>query len=948
MEAQSKRSVLGANLSGVVLAAIILVMAATNTVMAKSLYLLADVNADPPIVQVYNIAADGSLTLQAEHTIPQHSLGAVDLAIDSTSGCLFVVYRSSNVIQVVDSRTMVDEGAATVPGAINLAGIVYDRDNRAIYCVERGINRLYAYDWDASTKTLTQMPGSPFTYAGSGAYGIALDEARDQLYVANHTNAIAAYNTSDWSPAGTVSITPLAVSVAVDATNSLLYSGAGFLNDHPLTQYDLAAHAETAITVETDVRVTGIAVDPANGCVYVSTGRDNLPGGDNLVVFDKSLTQIDLLPIDGNPAGLVVSSGGFGHNPLNLSKVIADRLEYVEIGDTITYDICLDNSDNDVAATNVFVVETLPNMVDFVTADGDGVFGHYDPLAHRYTWSYASLESGASACLQLAVQVNASATAGTTITSSTTIYSDQTTPTTTSVGIDTKHVVYNCLNLSTSIAGEIDYVDVGDTITYDVCFDNNDNDFAAINISITDTLPVEVNFITADGNGVFGQYNPVMHTYMWSYMSLSPGSHACLQIAVQVNQNATARRTITNFVTIGGGEIPPATSSVDIDTNDITCNPLNLTKSIVGATGEPAEYAYIGETITYNICFDNNDHDFPITDVAVVDMLPHEVNFVGAEGDGVFGQYNPDMHTYTWSYASLEPGASDCLQLVGQVNQGTQPNTIVTNLVTIDSNETLPAMKSAHTVAKEPLHNPLNLSKSIAGEVGCVDINDIITYDICFDNNDNDQTVKNVSIVDVLPEEVDFVAADGDGVFGLYDLNTHTYTWSCPSLQPGASNCLQLVVQVNQDPEPNNATITNSVTVTADQTPPTAASVDVAKCGFEPLQADLRIVKVSLVPRKRLKDIMVIVKLPQGVNTCDIRDVPLVLEPGNTEASYQHVYAAGSRAKVIALFQGAGLLDAVPGYGPINVTVTGRLKTGQPFYAEGTIVLSRLMGPRLR
>ncbi len=557
MEAQSKRSVLRANLFGAVLAVTILVMAATNTTVAKSLYLLSDGTADPPIVQAYSIAADGSLTFQAQYTIRQHGLGAVDLAIDSFSGYLFVVYRGSNVIQVIDARTMTDEGTAVVPGTINLASIVYDHNNRAIYCVDRGINRLYAYDWDASTKTLTRIPGSPFTYAGPGAYGIALDEAHDQLYAANHTNTIAVYNTSDWSPAGTVSITPLAASVAVDATNGLLYSGAGFLNNHPLTQYDLVAHAERAVTVEPDARAIGIAVDPATGFVYVSTGRDSLPGGDNLVVFDKSLTQIDPVPVEGNPAALLVSSESFGHNPLNLSK-------------------------------------------------------------------------------------------------------------------------------------------------------------------------------------------------------------------------------------------------------------------------------------------------------------------------------------------------------------------------------------------------------SIAGEIGCVDINDIITYDICFDNSDNDQTVNNVSIVDILPEEVDFVTADGDGVFGLYDLNTHTYTWSCPSLQPGASDCLRLVVQVNQDPDPNNATITNSVTITADHTPPTTASVDVVKCGHEPVQADLRIVKVSLVPRKRLNDIMVIVKLPQGVNTSDIQDEPLILDPGNTEASYQHVYAAGSRAKVIALFQGAGLLDAVPGYGPVEVKVTGRLKSGRPFYGQGTIVLSRLLGPRLR
>lgn len=948
MRSQSKRSVLGASLLPATWAGIVLVMAATNTTMAKSLYLLSDVNANPPIVQAYNIEADGSLTLQAEYTIPQHGFGAVDLAIDSVSGCLFVVYKGSNVIQVMDAGTMTDRGIAAVQGAISLAGIVYDHDNRAIYCIDRGINRIYTYDWDPANKTLIQVLGSPFTYAGSGAYGLALDETHDRLYISNHTNTIAAYSTADWSPAGTVSITPLAGSIAVDAANGLLYSGAGFLHNHNLTQYDLAARTERAVVVEPDASAAGIAVDPSTGFVYVSAGGNSLSGGDDLIVFDTALTQIDLVPIDGNPGGLVVSSRSLGRRALNLVKNIADGLEYVEIGDTITYDICFDNYDNVVAATNVSVVETLPDMVDFVIADGDEVFGHYDPLEHKYTWSYGSLEPGANTCLQLVVQVNASATAGTTITSSTAIYADQITATTASVGIDTRHVPYNPFNLSTSIAGQIDHVGAGDTITYDVCFDNNDNDFAATSISITDTLPAEVDFVTADGDGVFGQYNPATHTYMWSYMSLSPAEHACLRMVVQVNQNATPGKTITNFVTIGGGEIPPVTSRVDIDMNDIVYNSLNLTKSIVGAAGEPIEYAYIGQNIIYNICFDNNDHDLPITDVRIVDRLPHELDFVAADGDGTFGQYDPNTHTYTWSYWSLEPGASDCVQLVGHVNQNTQPNAIIANVATIDSHETLPAMKSAHIIAKEPLHNPLNISKSIAEEVGCVDTNDIITYNICFDNNDNDKTVNNVSIVDILPEGVDFVTADGNGLFGFYNLIAHTYTWFYPSLRPGASDCLQLVAQVNQNPEPNNATITNSVTVTADQTPPTTASIDVVRCESEPVQADLRIVKLSLTPRRRLNDIMVIVKLPPGVDKSGIQHGPLILDPGNTKARHQHVYTDDSRAKVLAVFRATGLLDAVPRYGPVNVTVTGRLKTGQPFYGQETLVLSRLLGPRLR
>ena len=108
------------------------------------------------------------------------------------------------------------------------------------------------------------------------------------------------------------------------------------------------------------------------------------------------------------------------------------------------------------------------------------------------------------------------------------------------------------------------------------------------------------------------------------------------------------------------------------------------------------------------------------------------------------------------------------------MNQDTAPGTIISNSVTIDSKETLPSTASADVTV---YYNPLNLSKKVtggsAGEIKWVDIGETVTYSICFDNN-NDNAVTNVSIVDTLPKEVSFVSANGNGV---YDPNTHTYTW---------------------------------------------------------------------------------------------------------------------------------------------------------------------------
>ena len=85
---------------------------------------------------------------------------------------------------------------------------------------------------------------------------------------------------------------------------------------------------------------------------------------------------------------------------------------------------------------------------------------------------------------------------------------------------------YQSLNLSTEvisgIIGETEWIDVNETYSYKIHFENN-NDVPVTNIFIVDTLPKELQFESATGDGTFGWYDPKAHTYTWSYSSLEPG-----------------------------------------------------------------------------------------------------------------------------------------------------------------------------------------------------------------------------------------------------------------------------------------------------------------------------------------------------------------------------------------------------------------------------------------
>ena len=650
---------------------------------------------------------------------------------------------------------------------------------------------------------------------------------------------------------------------------------------------------------------------------------------------------------------------------LDLKKEIVNALRdeqqipIVNPGDLIDYLITYASDRNTHPVTDVILVDALPPEVAFVGVFGSDAQGVYDPNGHTYTCTYPSLPPSASGAIHLQVRVHDDVATGTIIANTATIDSYETEPTTATVKAVVKPAILEPLVISKAILvggedandQELRLVDVGEVITYAVCF-TNPNSRVVTHVSLLDALPSEMTFLQATGDSDFGRYDPNTHTYAWILPLLNAGESLCLELTARVRPFTPAFTQVVNRVTIDSDQTEAASAEVGAVVKPIIYQPLNTSKrvSVINDKSVSVTIPLVepGDLLTYEICFDNLSNDHLVHNLTVVDRLPAEVIFVNDDTMEVFGTYDPNTHSYTRHYPSLMPGSGTCFSLTVQVQDDVLPEVLIRNDVTVDSNETDPNTATALALVR-PHTQALGLIKEIVRDPGdeadCFNAGDTITYKVCFANNDDDFPVTGVSVVDSLPDELSFVTAEGDSIFGQYDPNAHTYTWLYQSLAPGSGACLELVGRVNQDTQPNTI-VTNTVTMYTNETLPRTASIDCVTCD-EPLEAELRIVKVSLVPRRLLKDIMVIVKLPQGITVSDISIEPLVFDPSGTEARCQHVYASGNRAKVIALFDGAGLLDAMPGYGPINVTVTGRLKTGRLFHGQANMTLSRLLGPRL-
>jgi uncharacterized repeat protein (TIGR01451 family) len=938
------------------LGAVLSMATVTRTAAAKSLYVIADKgtfgdSTNP--VRAYDLGLGETPILQTQCDIPREMLGAIGMTIDSDAQCLFITYDTSNLVHIVDARTMINLGTtAAAPEHAFLAGIAYDHRKKRLYCAEVGTKTLHILDWEPQSGTLAPLPTSPVTLKRASAYGIAVDEESEKLYVANASDTVTVYDTANWTLMESIVLNRVAVSIAVDTKNDFVYTGGGFLDNLYLTQYHRATGTKREVQVELDAGVMGVVVDPETGFVYVTTGRDNLPGGDNLLVFDTSLRQVGMVRAIGNPTGLAVPNKDVGYNPFNLSKIVtegaADSLEpgglpTVTAGDVVTYAIAFDN-DGDHPAMDVLIVDTLPDELTFVSADDQEAAGGYDPETHTYEWSYPSVAPGSSITLGLTAQVNEGVQADDVIVNAARISSSEMAPTT---KIATLEVTNNALNLTKTILGEIDDpikgTDANEPITYEIAFDNNDNDFAVTNISIVDLLPEEVTFVEARDGKLSGSYNAAEHTYTWLCPFLRPGEAFLLELVARVNPDTAPGRLFTNTAIIESNETPPSTASVDALTY---FKPLTLSTYIEGNADGQVEWAGPKDEIAYTIQFSNRDNEWPVTNVTIVDELPEHVTFVRAraDDDGITGRYDAATRTYTWSCASLPPGKSPLsLSLAVEVDKNAPPATILSNCVTVDSDQTRPVSACVDALT---YYEALTLSASVLGNVigegEWVDADGTCTYRICF-GNDNDVPVNNVYVVDTLPKEVQFESADGDGDFGRYDAKTRTYTWSYPSLAPGASTCLEIVTRVKHG-TPVSTIITNLATIDGDETLPTTKSVD-AVVGETPLDAlEFGILPDHIRNTSQSYEIQATAILPPGIGKDDIKSVTPTLYPGRVAAKRQVVYGSATATKVICVFDKNDLINGACCSGPVEVTVFGKLQTGRSWRGVTTIYITEYTG----
>jgi hypothetical protein len=159
---------------------------------------------------------------------------------------------------------------------------------------------------------------------------------------------------------------------------------------------------------------------------------------------------------------------------------------------------------------------------------------------------------------------------------------------------------------------------------------------------------------------------------------------------------------------------------------------------------------------------------------------------------------------------------------------------------------------------------------------------------------------------------------DGDELeYFWFEGNDQIATGVDPNvLLPVGQHTIELIVNDDQeDSEPNDVVITV----------------------IGPVEADADIVPRVISRSSRMRRVIAVVRLPEGISKSDIADEPFMLDPPGLEPNWQRILGSSNRATVFAIFDKTELMDALPGNGRVELTLTGKLTTGQCIVGRGTV-----------
>jgi uncharacterized repeat protein (TIGR01451 family) len=484
---------------------------------------------------------------------------------------------------------------------------------------------------------------------------------------------------------------------------------------------------------------------------------------------------------------------------VSITKTVSSGQQQIVPGEELDYTITYSNT-GQATLTGVTVTDTLPANTTVKTSSPVAS----TPSAGVLSWSLGDLAPGQSGNLLVKLDT-AGVSVGDNLKNSVSIQTNEAQPQSASV----ETLVRNAPSLSLDKVADKSTTHPGETVTFTLSYENTGAG-TALNAVLTDTLPAELEFVSASDGQV---PDPVTGVISWSLGDIAGGS-------------ASATKTVTAKVA-AGSYVPSVkvvnsaslTSNTDFDGATaqvvITEQPaFTITKVVAGGSTPTLNHAAPGDTVHYTL--EVSKTGGAATDVLIADILPGQVSYV--DGSANFPIDNtlsdPDLGLLVWNIGSVPEGnkalslsfnaildsvitngtAIENVSFVDSVEQGLIGSNPVTTIV--DSKPVLVVSKQASDAY---IFSPPTGSGEVPGTV---------TFSIEVENQ-GDSVAEGVVVSDTLPTGLVIDPASTSGV-----VTGNTVEWSVGDLEPGRVVTLQVSAEAAEGLAGNTALLNKALAST--------------------------------------------------------------------------------------------------------------------------------------
>jgi len=521
----------------------------------------------------------------------------------------------------------------------------------------------------------------------------------------------------------------------------------------------------------------------------------SISGGETLVFEIEVLVDENMLAdeVISNTAWLAVEDGFLlasesadvnigAHSDLLITKIVAEDIS--SVGDTVHYTINVYNTGN-IPSTETSITDDLPDHVTFVNTSHSGTLT--DGIV---TWNIGEMMPGDSANVSLAVTVDADMPANSNLTNTANVENAQ--------GVSKEASITSYANpwiqTISKWAADEEYA-FGDTVEFTISIDNSSPDPVHA-ISVSDTLPEPLDFVSASHDGVFEN-----GAVSWTFGTLNAGDDITVHVVTTVGSLLEARPQITNRAWISTANA--GTSFGDHVVSLAAFPELSLEK-VASATVQA------GDSLIYTFRMSNSGNSMA-HDVVLVDTLPAHVSFGSASGDYI---YDEASHSVLWNVNEIASSATDSLKLVTYVDYPVVNGTALENTAHLSCVEG----SESHSTMITEISSAPGLGLSISGTHAVV-AGDTVQLRLDYVNRGT-ETATGVILTDTLGTELEYLSASREHV---YDPESGIITWNLDDLNPGDNGFINITAKVPDNFE-GTARLPISGLLTCDQG---AQSVDI-------------------------------------------------------------------------------------------------------------------------